>query len=83
MSERSVYKIVGGEEDVAGIARRVAQITVSAIKQMPVLASKVEDCISLGQGIADSIEDQTKGVGSVFKGAADIVGREENKWIRK
>jgi aminotransferase len=51
MGERSVYKIVGGEEDVTGIAKRVAQITVSAIKQMPVLASKVEDCISLGQGI--------------------------------
>jgi aminotransferase len=51
MVERSVYKIVGGEEDVRGIAKRVAKITVSAIKQMPVLASKVEDCISLGQGI--------------------------------
>lgn len=51
MVERSVYKIVGAEEDVTGIARRVAQITVSAIKQMPVLASKVEGCISLGQGI--------------------------------
>src|SRR4030043_1872104 len=51
MSERSVYKIVGAEEDVTGIAKRVAQITVSAIKQMPVLASRVEDCISLGQGI--------------------------------
>jgi aminotransferase len=51
MSERSVYKIIGGEEDLSGIAKRVAQITVSAIKQMPVLASKVEGCISLGQGI--------------------------------
>jgi len=51
MGERSVYKIVGGDENVTGIARRVAQITVSAIKQMPVLASKVEGCISLGQGI--------------------------------
>jgi hypothetical protein len=39
MRERSVYKVVGGEEDVRGIAKRVAQITVSAIKQMPVLAS--------------------------------------------
>jgi len=49
--ERSIYKVVGGEEDVSGIAKRVAQITVSAIKQMPVLASKVKGCISLGQGI--------------------------------
>jgi len=51
MNERSVYKSVGRGEDTRGIARRVAQITVSAIKQMPVLASKVEGCISLGQGI--------------------------------
>jgi aminotransferase len=51
MSERSVYRSVGREENLTGIARRVAQISVSAIKQMPVLASKVEGCISLGQGI--------------------------------
>jgi aminotransferase len=38
-------------EDTTGIARRVAQISVSAIKQMPVLASKIKGCISLGQGI--------------------------------
>jgi aminotransferase len=51
MADRSVYRRVGKEEDTRGIARRVAQISVSAIKQMPVLASKVEGCISLGQGI--------------------------------
>jgi aminotransferase len=51
MAERSVYRSVGQDEDLTGIARRVAQISVSAIKQMPVLASRVEGCISLGQGI--------------------------------
>ena len=51
MTDRSVYKSIGQKEDTAGIAKRVAQISVSAIKQMPVLASKVEGCISLGQGI--------------------------------
>jgi aminotransferase len=51
MSERSMYRSVGREEDTTGIAKRVAQISVSAIKQMPVLASKVQGCISLGQGI--------------------------------
>ena len=51
MGDRSVYKSVGQEEDTTGIAKRVAQITVSAIKQMPLLASKVEGCVSLGQGI--------------------------------
>ena len=51
MGDRSVYKSVGLEEDTTGIAKRVAQITVSAIKQMPLLASQVEGCVSLGQGI--------------------------------
>ena len=51
MGDRSVYRSVGQKEDTDGIARRVAQISVSAIKQMPVLASKVEGCISLGQWI--------------------------------
>jgi len=36
-----------------------------------------------GQGVADAVEDQAKWVGSVFKSAADLLGREENKWIRK
>ena len=49
--DRSVYSSVGKKEDTRSIAKRVAQISVSAIKQMPVLASKIEGCISLGQGI--------------------------------
>ncbi|MBN2034270.1 MAG: pyridoxal phosphate-dependent aminotransferase [Deltaproteobacteria bacterium] len=43
--------MVGRVENTEGIAGRVARISVSAIKQMPVLASKVPGCISLGQGI--------------------------------
>lgn len=34
-----------------GISRRVRQITISAIKEMPLLASRVGGCVSLGQGI--------------------------------
>jgi len=48
---RSVYVSVGKKENTTGIAKRVAHISVSAIKQMPVLASKVAGCVSLGQGI--------------------------------
>ena len=51
MQQRSVYDSIGQEENIAGIAARVAQITVSAIKQMPVLAAQVGGCVSLGQGI--------------------------------
>jgi aminotransferase len=51
MDNRSVYKSIGRDEDLNGISRRVARISVSAIKQMPVLANKVPGAISLGQGI--------------------------------
>ncbi len=51
MDDRSVYRSAGKEEDLTRISRRVGQITVSAIKQMPVLASKVPGAVSLGQGI--------------------------------
>lgn len=51
MEDRSVYKSLGREEDLNRISKRVAGITVSAIKQMPVLASKVAGAVSLGQGI--------------------------------
>lgn len=51
MYRRSVFERVEAEDDTSDIARRVAQISVSAIKQMPVLAAKVGGCVSLGQGI--------------------------------
>ena len=51
MNERSVYKSIGKEEELGGISKRVAQISVSAIKQMPVLAKHVSGAVSLGQGI--------------------------------
>ncbi len=37
---RSVFQTDGKQEDTSDIAKRVAQITVSAIKQMPILAKK-------------------------------------------
>ena len=51
MQNRSVYEGIGKEEDNSGISRRVSQITVSAIKQMPILAAELGGCVSLGQGI--------------------------------
>ncbi|MBA4394523.1 MAG: hypothetical protein C0407_13300 [Desulfobacca sp.] len=51
MDNRSVYLSLGREENLSRISKRVAGITVSAIKQMPVLAAKVPDAVSLGQGI--------------------------------
>jgi aminotransferase len=51
IDSRSIYTSEETSEKIAGIAKRVAQITVSAIKQMPVLASKIDGCVSLGQGI--------------------------------
>ncbi len=51
MQSRSVFESIGNEDDSTGIAKRVAQITVSAIKQMPLLAKQVGGCVTLGQGI--------------------------------
>jgi len=51
MDKRSVYLETGAVEDLSRISGRVAGITVSAIKQMPVLAAKVPGAVSLGQGI--------------------------------
>jgi aminotransferase len=50
MQNRSIDG-TANKEDTKGIATRVAQITVSAIKQMPILAAQVGGCVSLGQGI--------------------------------
>jgi aminotransferase len=76
MNERSVYRVVGREEDTTGIAKRVAQISVSAIKQMPVLASKVEGCVSLGQGIPSFPTPSF-----IIEGVVEALRRED--WIGK
>lgn len=49
--ERSVLQAAGKRYRDEGISRRVQNIAVSAIKEMPLLAQKVPDCVSLGQGI--------------------------------
>ncbi|HEY9778519.1 MAG TPA: pyridoxal phosphate-dependent aminotransferase [Planktothrix sp.] len=48
-SARSVFE--ENAEETVRFSQRVKQITMSAIKQMPILASKVGGCVSLGQGI--------------------------------
>jgi len=49
--QRSALVASGKVYRTRGISRRVAQITISAIKEMPLIASKVGGCVSLGQGI--------------------------------
>ncbi len=49
--QRSALVASGKVYRTAGISRRVRQITISAIKEMPLLASKLDGCVSLGQGI--------------------------------
>ena len=48
---RSALEAAGKAYQSRGISRRVRQIALSAIKEMPLLASKLGDCVSLGQGI--------------------------------
>ena len=49
--QRSALVASGKVYQTHGISRRVAQIAISAIKEMPLIASKVGGCVSLGQGI--------------------------------
>ena len=51
MEQRSVLQASGHEFRTNGISSRVAGISISAIKEMPILAAKVPGAISLGQGI--------------------------------
>ncbi|NTW35018.1 MAG: pyridoxal phosphate-dependent aminotransferase, partial [Syntrophobacteraceae bacterium] len=51
ISTRSALEASGKTFRTAGISRRVQQITISAIKEMPLLASRLKGCVSLGQGI--------------------------------
>ena len=50
-SQRSALVASGKVYETRGISKRVSQITISAIKEMPLLASKIGGCVSLGQGI--------------------------------
>lgn len=50
-STRSALEASGKTFRTRGISRRVRQINISAIKEMPLLASRIEGCVSLGQGI--------------------------------
>lgn len=50
-STRSALAASGKAFRTEGISRRVRQINISAIKEMPLIASKVPGCVSLGQGI--------------------------------
>jgi aminotransferase len=51
MSIRSALVASGKVYQTRGISRRVQQISISAIKEMPLIASKIGNCVSLGQGI--------------------------------
>lgn len=50
-SQRSALVASGKSYRTKGISRRVREISISAIKEMPLLASRIGGCVSLGQGI--------------------------------
>ncbi|NLI80262.1 MAG: pyridoxal phosphate-dependent aminotransferase [Deltaproteobacteria bacterium] len=49
--QRSALVAAGKSYRLKGISQRVRRINISAIKEMPLLASRLEGCLSLGQGI--------------------------------
>jgi uncharacterized protein YhdP len=79
-------KPLGVVSTAMGVVPLVGKVAASLTEIYFNLSGSLDDPrvrIIPGQGIADSIEDQAKGVGSIFKGVADVFGREENKWIKK
>ncbi len=51
MTHHSVLEAAGHKFRTKGISSRVANISISAIKEMPILAANIPDTVSLGQGI--------------------------------
>ncbi|NLI34660.1 MAG: pyridoxal phosphate-dependent aminotransferase [Deltaproteobacteria bacterium] len=49
--QRSALVASGKSYRAEGISHRVRQINISAIKEMPLLGSRIGGCVSLGQGI--------------------------------
>jgi uncharacterized protein involved in outer membrane biogenesis len=77
---------LGAVSTVAGAVPVVGKVAASLTEVYLNLSGSWDDprvSIIPGQGIADSIVDQAKEVGSTLKGAADLIGREESKWIKK
>ena len=77
---------LGAVSTVAGAVPVVGKIAASLTEVYLNLSGSWDDprvSIIPGRGVADAIENQAKGVGSALEGAADLVGREENKWINK
>jgi len=79
-------KPLGMVSTAMGVVPLVGKVAASLTEIYFNLSGSLDDprvSIIPGQGVADAVEDQAKGVGSGVKGAADLLGREENKWIRK
>jgi uncharacterized protein YhdP len=77
---------LGAVSTAAGVVPVVGRVAASLTEVYLNLSGSWDDprvSIIPGQGIADSMEDQVKEVGSALKGAAGLVVREENKWIKK
>jgi hypothetical protein len=86
MDIRARLKPLGEVSTVVGSVPLVGKVAASLTEISFDLSGSLDDprvLIIPGQGIAGAVEDQAKGVGSVFKGVGDLLGKEENKWIRK
>ena len=75
-------KPLGMVSTVMGVVPLVGKIAAGLTEIHFDLGGSVDDpriFIIPGQGIAESIENEAKGVGSALKGAADLLDRKENK----
>jgi hypothetical protein len=77
---------LGAVSTVMGFVPLVGKVATGLTEIHFNLSGSLDDprvIIIPGQGAANAIGDQARGVGSIFRGVADVFGREENKWIKK
>jgi uncharacterized protein involved in outer membrane biogenesis len=86
MDMRVSLKPLGMVSTVMGIVPLIGKVAAGLTEIHFNLSGSLDDpriFIIPGQGIAESIENEAKGVGSALKGAADLFGRDKDKGNKK
>jgi AsmA protein len=86
MEINTSLKPLGTVSTVMGVVPLVGKVAAGLTEIHFNLSGSLDDprvLIIPGQGFANSIQNQAKGVGSVFRGFTDLFGKDEDKWLKK
>jgi hypothetical protein len=86
MDINASLKPLGAVSRVIGIVPLVGKVAAGLTEIHFNLSGSLDNprvLIIPGQGIADSIQNQAKGMGSIFRGFSDFFGRDEEKSLKK